>query len=107
MTTRSLCTQAILSTRRVRRTARAPLRPRPCARARRASALGAAPGAPTHRLPLKRRPLSAALARTGYALKWNLFNDRLMGLADRVPYLLGQGNHVSAFSARPVHFLRA
>jgi hypothetical protein len=30
---------------------------------------------------------------TGYALKWNLFNQRLMGLADRVPYLLGQGNH--------------
>jgi hypothetical protein len=38
---------------------------------------------------------------TGYALKWNLFNNRLMGLADRVPYLLGQGNHVSASSARP------
>ena len=30
---------------------------------------------------------------TGYALKWNLFNNRLAGLADRVPYLLGQGNH--------------
>lgn len=30
---------------------------------------------------------------TGYALKWNLFNNRLSGLADRVPYLLGQGNH--------------
>ena len=30
---------------------------------------------------------------TGYALKWNLFNSRLAGLADRVPYLLGQGNH--------------
>ena len=30
---------------------------------------------------------------TGYALKWNLFGNRLAGLADRVPYLLGQGNH--------------
>ena len=63
MTTRLLCTQAILSTRRVRRTARAPLRPRPCARARRASALGAAPAAAMHPAADNARPLSAALAR--------------------------------------------
>ena len=28
---------------------------------------------------------------TGYALKWDLFTSRIEGLADRVPYMLGQG----------------
>ena len=32
---------------------------------------------------------------TGYALKWDLFCSRLAGVADRVPYMLGQGNHAS------------
>jgi hypothetical protein len=28
---------------------------------------------------------------TGYALKWDLFTSRIEGVADRVPYMLGQG----------------
>ena len=41
---------------------------------------------------------------TGYLQKWNLFNNRLAGLADRTPYLLGQGNHGERTKvlARPV-----
>lgn len=44
---------------------------------------------------------------TGYALKWNLFNNRLEGLADRVPYLLGQGNHGQSAAPKLRHHISA
>jgi hypothetical protein len=36
---------------------------------------------------------------TGMESKWDLFNTRLHGISDRVPYMIGLGNHEADFSA--------
>ena len=60
----------------------------------RCDAMRVGPPAPVVHVAPRARVLPLHSA-AGYQLKWGIYDSRLVhsGLANRVPYLLGQGNH--------------